>query len=127
MQMQNVMWLAGVFGPFLAILGLWMLLYADSLTKVWTSLKNTPALFYAISIVTLLIGVIVVKEYNVWCWDAYLLVTLLGWVFLVRGLMGLFVPQALIKLTMGNPSVAKIQGIIPFVWGLALCWLAYFM
>lgn len=125
--MQNVMWLAGVFGPFLAILGLWMLLYADSLTKVWAALKSTPPVFYTISIITLLIGIVMVKEYNVWSWDACLLVTLAGWFFLVRGLMGLFVPQVLIKLTIGNPSIAKIQGIVPFVWGLALCWLAYFM
>ena len=126
--MQNVvMWIAGVFGPFLAILGLWMLLYADSLVKVWTAIKNTPALVYLISVITLLLGIIIVKEYNVWAWDAYLLVTLLGWFLLVRGLMGLFVPQVLIKLTMGKPSVAKIQGIVPFVWGLALSWVAYFM
>jgi hypothetical protein len=126
--MQNVvMWIAGVFGPFLAIMGLWMLLYADNLMKVWTAIKNSPALVYLISILTLLAGIIIVKEYNMWAWDACLLVTLLGWVFVLRGVMGLFVPQVLIRWTIGNSSVAKIQGIIPFVWGLALCWLAYFM
>ncbi len=124
--MEHVMCLASIFGPFLAIVGLWMLLYADSLVKVWTALKNSPALVYLISIITLLLGIIIVKTYNVWTWDAYFLVTLLGWIFVLRGLFGLFVPQLLIKLTM-KPAAAKIQGIIPFVWGLALCWLAYFM
>lgn len=125
--MEHVMCLAGIFGPFLAIVGLWMLLYADSLVKVWTAIKNSPALVYLISVITLLLGIVIVKTYNVWAWDAYLLVTLLGWVLLVRGLLGLFVPQLLIKWTMGKPAAAKIQGIVPFVWGLALCWLAYFM
>lgn len=125
--MQNAVWLAGIFGPMMVILGLWMLLYADNLMKVWTAIKGSPAMFYLISIVNLLIGLTILNQYDVWSSDAFVLVTLLGWVQVIRGVMGLFVPQLLIKLTMSNVSFMKGMGLIPFIWGLALCWLAFFM
>jgi len=125
--MQNAMWLASIFGPMMVILGLWMLLYADNLTKVWTAIKGSPAMFYLISIVNLLIGLTILSQYDMWSSDAYVLVTLLGWVQVIRGVMGLFVPQLLIKLTMSNAGYMKGMGLIPLVWGLALCWLAFFM
>jgi hypothetical protein len=59
--------------------------------------------------------------------DGYVLVTLLGWVMIIRGVMGLFVPQLLIQLILSNTSFLKVYGIIPLVWGLALSWLAFFM
>jgi hypothetical protein len=125
--MQNAMWLASIFGPFMTIMGLWMLLYSDNLIKVWNSIKGSPASFYFSGVMNLLIGLTVLSQYDMWSWDAYVLVTLLGWVMVVRGVMALFVPQLLIQLTMSNTSFMKAMGIIPLVWGLALCWLAFFM
>ena len=125
--MQNAMWLASIFGPFMTILGLWMLLYADNLMKVWNAAKNAPASFYFGGVSHLLIGLAILSQYDMWSWDAYVLVTLLGWVLVIRGVMTLFVPQLLIQLCMSNTSFMKVMGIIPLVWGLALCWLAFFM
>lgn len=125
--MQNAMWLASIFGPFMTIMGLWMLLYADNLVKVWNAIKSSPASFFFGGVCNLLIGLAILSQYDMWSMDAYVLVTLLGWFMVVRGVMALFVPQLLIQLTMTNTSFMKIMGIIPLVWGLALCWLAFFM
>lgn len=121
------MWLASVFGPFMLIMGLWMLLFADNLMKVRTAIKGNPAIFHCGVTANLLIGLVLLSEYNVWSMDAYVLVTLLGWVMVVRGIIGLFLPQLLMKMVMGGASCMKCMGIIPLVWGLALCWLAFFM
>ncbi len=126
-RMQNAMWLASIFGPFMTIIGLWMLLYVENLTKVWSAIKNNPAAFYYGSVVNFLIGLTILTQYDMWSWDAFVLVTLLGWVMVIRGIMGLFLPQLLLKMMMSNPSFVKVMGVIPLVWGLALCWLAYFM
>lgn len=121
------MWLASIFGPFMTIVGLWMLLYVDNLMKVWTAIKNSPAAFYYGSAANFLIGLTILSQYDMWSWDAFVLVTLLGWVMVIRGIMGLFLPQLLLKIMMSNPSFTKVMGVIPLIWGLALCWLAYFM
>jgi uncharacterized protein YjeT (DUF2065 family) len=125
MGMQNALWLASIFGPFLVITGLWMLLYSENLIKIVTSVKNTPACFYLMGVINLLIGLTIISQYNIWNWDAAFLVTLLGWVLILRGILSLFVPQLLLKMTMNNNKTIKLIGIIPFIWGIALCWFAF--
>lgn len=119
------MYMASIFGPFLAVLGLWMLLFAENLMKVWIAIKTAPHIFYMGSAITLLLGIFILDQYNVWEWDALVFVTLLGWIMVLRGVMGLFMPQLLIKLTMSSHRFMKIMGVIPLVWGLVLCWVAF--
>lgn len=125
MGMQNALWLASIFGPFLVIVGLWMLLYSDNLEKIVASIKNSPGTFYVIGVANLLVGFTIISQYNMWHWDGSFLVTLLGWVLVLRGVLSLFVPQLLIKVTMSHGGMTKFMGIIPFIWGIALCWLAF--
>jgi hypothetical protein len=124
--MLNAMCLAGIFGPLLAIIGLWMLLYNDNMMKVWSSFKSTPAAFYLSGCANLLIGLVIVSQYNSWMMGLAFLVTLLGWVMIIRGILALFMPQLLVKV-MSNASWAKTRGIIVFIWGLLLCWFAFYM
>jgi len=121
--MQHAMMVAAIFGPFLFILGFWMLIYHENMMKVITSMKNTPAAFYLIGAINLFLGLVVVNEYNVWNWSAAVLVTLLGWVLIIRGLLCLFVPQSFVKPAVHNPAWCKMKGIIPLVWGVLMFWL----
>jgi hypothetical protein len=126
--MQNAaMWLASIFGPFLVILGLWMLLYCDQYHKVLSGIKGSAGLFYTNSVFNLLIGFTVLSQYDLWGWNLLVLVTLLGWVMVIRGVMGLFVPQLLMDVLMGKHGFAKILGIVPLVWGVFLSYVGFFM
>ncbi len=124
--MQNAMWLASVFGPFLMILGVWMLFYHDNMVKICASCKNTPGLCYVCAVINLLVGLTTLAMFNEWMMGLSLLVTLFGWFILIRGLMGLFLPQVLMKWAT-DASWMKVKGIIPLVWGFGLCWLAFWM
>ncbi|HUD01516.1 MAG TPA: hypothetical protein VMR37_04265 [Rhabdochlamydiaceae bacterium] len=126
--MQNAaMWLASIFGPLLVILGLWKLLYSEAFIKVLNSVKNSHGLMYYSSVAYLWIGFTVLSQYDIWAWDALLLVTLLGWVMIVRGIMGLFVPQMLCDMYLGHHGFTRVCGLIPLVWGVVLCWIGFFM
>jgi hypothetical protein len=126
--MQNAaMWLASIFGPFLVILGLWMLLYCDQYMKVLGGMKGSAGLFYINSVFNLLVGFTVLSQYDLWGWNWLVLVTLLGWVMVIRGIMGLFVPQLLMDILMGKHGFCKIMGIIPLVWGVFLSYVGFFM
>lgn len=124
--MQNAMWLASVFGPFLMILGVWMLFYHDNMVKICASAKNTPCVIYVLALVNMLIGLTILSQFNVWMWGLSILLTLFGWFTLIRGIMGLFVPQVLLKWA-HDPSWMKVKGIVPLVWGFGLCWFAFWM
>lgn len=120
------MWLASIFGPYLLILGLWMLLYCDQYSKVVSGFKTSAALLYLNSIFNLLIGFTVLSQYDVWGWNLMALVTLLGWVMVVRGVMGLFVPHVLINMMTKKHSCCKVMGLIPVVWGALLSYIGFF-
>jgi len=125
--MQNAIGIASVFGPFLMILGIWMLFYHDNMMKVCTSAKNTPGVLYLTGVINLLIGLAVLSHFNMWGWGLPLLVTLFGWFMVLRGLMVFFLPQLLIRKTLSKPKTLTIKGIIFLVWGFGMCWLAYWM
>lgn len=125
-MMDKAMWLAGIFGPLLTIMGLWMLLYSENLIKVMTSIKNTPGCFFMMGMINMLIGLVIINMYNVWMWHPAVLVSLLGWVLLIRGVLILYIPQLIIKYTMTNHMVMRAIGLIPLIWGLALWWFAFF-
>lgn len=124
-MIESALMIARIFGPFLAIVGLWMLLYSDNLVKIVTSIKNSPAAIYQSAILNLVFGLFIISGYNGWRMDAFFFVTLLGWALFIRGVLGLFMPQVLIKL-MTKSSWVKLMGIIPFIWGLILIWAGFY-
>jgi hypothetical protein len=126
--MQNAaMWLASIFGPLLVIIGLWKLLYTDAFTKVLNSVKSSHGLMYYTSVIYLWVGFTVLSQYDMWEMDVLVLVTLLGWAMIVRGILGLFAPKMLLDMYLGHHGFAKVCGLIPLVWGVLLCWIGFFM
>lgn len=125
--MDSVMTVARIFGPLLGIIGLWMLLYSDNVVKIATSIKGSPAAQYASAFFNLLFGLYIINAYNVWEWNMYFFVTLLGWVLFLRGVLGLYMPQLIVQWFMTKHSMTKTMGVVPFVWGLILTWIGFYM
>lgn len=122
--MQQAMWLASVFGPLLLIIGIWSVFYNSHAVKAMASLKTNPATVFALVVINLLIGLVIINCYNIWAADVSVLVSLLGWVFLVRGLVYLFMPHIMFKYC-SKAKMIRIRGTIGLIWGLVLCWYAF--
>lgn len=122
-----VFWLASIFGPLLLINGIWCLVYKENLVKIISSIKANPAAFWLFGFLNLFLGLFIISYYNVWDMNMGIFVTLLGWVLLIRGLLSFFAPKTLIAYTMTNPKFIKIFGFIPLIWGVILCWIAFFV
>lgn len=127
MQMQSAMCLGSIFGPFLIILGFWMLFYRSNLTKVITSMKSTPGILYVAGVINLIVGLAVISQYNVWMWQLPLTVTIFGWVVFIRGLLAFFFPQMLFHKNVTSASYLQLKGIVVLIWGLLMCWFTFWM
>jgi hypothetical protein len=125
--MASALIIAKTFGPFLAIVGLWMLLFGDNVAKIMTAIKNSPGAQYASALLLLLIGLFLINSYNVWMANMLIFVTLLGWVAFIRGVLGLYMPQLMVSVFLSNRKWNRFFGIIPRVWGLILIWLGFYM
>lgn len=121
MEMQIAHYWAHVFGPFLVLVGLWMVLYTDNVVKIMASIKSSPACFHILGLLQLLMGLILVTQCNVWVVSRVVFVTLLGWFFLFRGILSLFFPQVLMK-WLAKGKIARWAGLVPLIWGLLLYW-----
>ena len=117
--------LASIFGPLLIITSLWTLLYKENMKKVIDSLKKTPALVYFIGVFNVLLGVIFINSFNYWYMSIEVLVTLLGWLFLIRGLLIMFFPKTLDKMFKTYISSYVFFSLVGIAWGLALTWFAF--
>lgn len=125
--MESAIMIARVFGPFMGIIGLWMLLYGENVVKTMSGMKSSTPALYTSAAFNLLIGLFIINQYNVWAWNIFFFVTLLGWVLFIRALFAFFLPQVVIFFVMEKKAWMKTMGIVPFVWGLILTWAGYYM
>lgn len=123
--MLHAMWLGSVFGPFLVIQGLWMLLCRANLMKVESSLKSSPCCFHMVGVIQLLVGLAII---NTCCMGPIqgtsMLLAVLGWVFIVRAVVIFFVPKLMLK-ALASPKWNAVVAIIAFLWGIAICWMTF--
>ncbi len=94
------------------------------MVKVCASIKATPGVLYVMGVMNLLVGLMVINMYNVWMMDMTLLVTLVGWFLLLKGLVSFFFPQLLLK-QKASAKNFSFRGLIALVWGFFLCWSAF--
>ena len=123
--MASSMALASIFGPLLIITSFWTLLYKDNMKKVIDSLKKNPALIYFIGVFNVLLGVIFITSFNDWYVNVEVLVTLLGWLFLIRGLLLMFFPKTFDKMIKIYTNSYILFSLVGIAWGLALTWFAF--
>ncbi len=124
--MTSALIIARIFGPFLAILGLWMLLFGTHAAKIFNSIKNSPTAHYGSAVINLLLGLAVISSYNQWTPSLMVFITLLGWAMFVRGVLGLYMPHV-ISNTLFSTKWSKLMGVIPLIWGLILIWLGFYI
>lgn len=123
--MLTHMAIASIFGPVLVISGIWTLLYQENVKKVAESLRKTPVQLYTAGILNLIVGLTLINSFNVWSFNLDILVTILGWIIFIRGLVIYFLPNAVLKMSKVQESAYVLFGLISIVWGLALCWIGF--
>ncbi len=124
-MMASLYAIAQVFGPFLAVIGVWSFVFAKGISKVWANVKTTACTLYLAGLMQLLLGIFIVRNYNVWELHMGVFITLFGWFLLIRGLLILFFPDFEHKLIMKNEGSVRLWGIIAFIWGLLICKVGY--
>ena len=90
--MNISIFLARIFGLYLAIISIAMLIdWKGFLRRIERYVEN-PGLMLFGSIMTLLLGLLLINIHNVWVWDWRVVITLLCWITFIKGLVHLFIP-----------------------------------
>ncbi|MGD9108106.1 MAG: hypothetical protein PVI75_02940 [Gammaproteobacteria bacterium] len=121
--------LARVFGLYLVIMCLAVLFRTQYIQTAYDELVANKAHMLFGAVLSLIIGILIVVAHSVFVWDWRLLITLIGYLVLIKGIVLLFFPEHMIKLKssiMSNRPVYYIIIIIFLLIGLFLAYKGFF-
>jgi hypothetical protein len=102
--------LANIWGISLVIIPLSLLVDPKQVKNLFTAMEKETNV-YICGVVSFILGVITVLLNNIWAADWRVIITLIGWIAILRGLFGMFWTQGATKLC----SKAKDKGWIQYI------------
>lgn len=117
--MENSIFLAKVIGLYLLIAGLMLLIRRGAVGEVIDDITRSPALVAFAGSISLAIGLLLVVSHNHWSRDWTVVVTLLGWLALLQGIIRLFYPEGVVRWgkTLASTGATGVAGVIVFAIG----------
>jgi hypothetical protein len=126
--MHNSIFIARLAGPVLALVGLAILLRPQAFRAVLQSFMASPATLYLTGFLALIGSVALVLVHNLWVLDWRIIITVLGWVGVVKGAVIIVQPQSILSL--GRVFAARRDAVLVtaaanFIIGLILSYFGY--
>ena len=87
------LFLAKVMGLFMLIMSLSMLVNFHKLPKLLKELAKNTALVFFSGFPAILLGLLIVLSHNVWTNDPRWIITLMGWLILIKGVLRISMPE----------------------------------
>jgi hypothetical protein len=120
--------IASLIGPTLAAIALGVLLNLASFPALAEQVSREPALIFLSGVLLFVAGLAIVRVHNVWSGGWPVLVTILGWLTLVGGLIRILLPTKLAEMAAGfgqNTGLITASAILLLVVGAFLSFKAY--
>jgi uncharacterized membrane protein HdeD (DUF308 family) len=128
-DMSTSIFLAKLIGPILLVVGIGLILNAASYRSLADEFLKSPALIFLSGWLTMPAGLAIVLTHNVWAADWRVLITLLGWVGIVAGVIRLSLPAQAAgwgRKMIANPLAMKFSAALYLVLGAVFCFYGYF-
>src|SRR5262245_3441954 len=96
--MDRSIFLARLFGPTFAAIALGILINLGIYESMIAEALHPGILFYLSGLLSLLAGLAIVNLHNKWCADWRVIITVLGWLMTIGGIIRILVPQVAIAI-----------------------------
>lgn len=121
--MENSILLAQLLGPYLAIIGVGIFLNPKNCQQVTHEFTQSAALIYFGGVLALFFGLLIILFHNNWAANWTVIITLLGWLGLIKGACLIIVPEKIKKFAeryQGSTRPLTIQALIVLAIGVFL-------
>jgi hypothetical protein len=112
--MTTSRYIARLMGPVLLLIGVGMIMgmltEGDGYSSIMKEFIGSRALIFVTGALALVAGLAVVNAHNLWVPDWRVIVTILGWLFILRGVMNLVFPATV--QTLGDRMIASHAGVL---------------
>ena len=126
--MEVSFFLAKIFGVYLIISALAVMVNKDRYKDAYKELKRDKLQTHVMGSLALVIGLLVVGFHNVWVgWP--ILITIIGWSAILKGSMILIAPDLMIKFSkdMGWDDSMNLYGFAGLIIGAFLLYIGFFV
>jgi hypothetical protein len=108
--------------------GIGIAVNSDLYKKIFRDfVENTTCLYFG-GIMALVVGFLLVTFHNTWTKDFSVIITILGWMALIKGVTILVLPKVMVALTKAmveKENFFKIESVIIIILGLGLAFLGF--
>lgn len=126
--MNSVNLIARLVGPLFVVIGLGVLLNRTLYAAAVAEAVQSTTLIYLSGVACLLSGLAILNAYRAWTADWRVLVTLLGWVLLIPGVVRIVLPglaASLATTVYSGPAALSIAGAVALVLGAVFSFMGY--
>lgn len=127
--MSTSIFLAELLGPIYVVVGIACLFKAETFGPILREFIGSRAWLYFAGVLGLAVGLAIVLTHNVWVFDWRVIITLIGWLSLVRGIISIFQSQwvvAAAHYVLDHRSVFLVAGAVNLLLGLILSFFGYY-
>lgn len=117
------LFLAKLIGAYALIMSAWMLVRRDVALQMIESVSREPVAIAFIGMIRLAIGLAIVIGHEIWSDATAALVSLVGWLTLIGGLLTLFLPPQTVRQIFARMDYEKrypVFALVSFAFGGAL-------
>jgi hypothetical protein len=125
---QASIFIARLLGPLLLIPGIGILAKPGVFRTMASEVIGSVTLIYLFGLIDLAAGLAIVLTHNVWAASWRVLITLIGWIMLIRGAARVLIPDMLMGYAakfMRSKQALPVAGAVLVILGLVLCYFGY--
>jgi hypothetical protein len=105
-----------LLGLFAIVVALAMITYKQETVETITAMMSNPASVFAVGLIAVATGLALILAHNVWAGGALpVVVTLIGWLSLIKGLACLFLPQQTLAGLFAGQSYGRLFYVSPMI------------
>jgi hypothetical protein len=127
-RMQTSIFLAKLLGPVLLLVGISVALNGKTFRAMAAEIVKSVTLVYLFGIMDFAAGLAIVLVHNVWAPHWYVLITLLGWLLLIRGIVRTVATEKVMGYAArisGKTELYTYAAGATVIVGLILCYFGY--
>ena len=117
-----------IFSLFYIIVGIGIIINPGFYKKLFEDFIENAAVLYLGGAMALTIGYLILAFHNTWTKDLSVIITVFGWLALIKGIVILIRPKIMIALSkaiLKNQNILKIEAIVIIILGLAFSFLGF--
>jgi len=109
--------LARLMGPYIILIGASLILNQKIFRQIMEDFPKNPSLVFVTGLLTFVAGLATVLFHNIWVADWRVIITIFGWIVLIKGVFLVMLPGTLAKTT---KIYSKNFKIVMIPWGIMI-------